>query len=1214
MNDTTKDNTSYYYSNGQRIPLVRDPEAYAVRFRGGEKSDSTSLSGEARTLLRRNSEHLGFVPNHNLQIYRLVQPPAEPAKPATPPPGTGSGLPGAPPRSGAARTPGPPVPPARVAATADARSTQQLFRRLEAEPVIDFAAPVYRRGASGDMMLVTRQFVAQFKPAVTRAQIDELNSRYGVKIVSALDYAHNGFILEAPTADGPTGPVALGNLYYESGLTEFAQPDLITKHYWRTTTLVPEHAYAAVAERVPRFEPETARDERNVYQSQQWHLTSANIIDAWSITRGRSDIKVCILDDGVDVGHGEFATKVVAQFDFFNNTSDARPKGTHDNHGTACAGVATAAGAKALGAAPGCSLIAACTPAWGASTDEARMFKWAADQGADVISCSWGPTDGTGAVDPLPDATRAAIRYCVTQGRGGKGCSVLFAAGNGNESVSNDGYAANPDVMAIAASTDGDTRAWYSDFGPEVSICAPSNGGSQSILTADRRGANGYNKTHPGQDVPSDPSQNDPFPDLDYTSTFGGTSSSTPLVAGVVGLMLSANPDLTPAQVRQCLQNTATKIGPPTSYTNGHSPQFGYGKVNAGAAVREAQRLIGTPTTTGTPTITAVQQTVQRSGPAPSFRVDPRPNTHYAIEIAARPELLDAESGQPANEYYASWEDTPFMNAPIYTLPQAAWDRVKDNAQLFYRAWTTASPPTWVNTLSTTGDGGGAAAQAIQIAGTPQSTTGPTMTGPPSVARSGAPPTFTVNPGPNTHYAVEFAARPELLDAESGQAASEYYASWEDSPFMSASTYQMPGPVWDRLKGNARLFYRAWTTSNANDWVDTQATAATGAEASSFEITGAGAGTGARTVTFPSGLTLNVVDSDSQGGVDYSDPEFAGVPLLNVTGRGNDRLSTSFLVSELAGRNAKLARIDVALVEALQQIRDRVGAAVTVVSGYRHPAQDAQANGLSGNRHVSGQGAEIRASGRTARDLARLALETLGCQIGIGLGANSIDIDVRGSLATWVLSGAAMTAGQFEQFVNDTCAGVDRSDRSASDGGFGARCGGSSGTTPASDRTEASGRGAVDEKPEITGPETANIAGPAPEFRVSPGRNSYYAVEVAVNPSYLDGRRGRDDLPPTEFYGSWEDGLQHVEGLSTTYILPQRVWEQIGPAALRGGRLYYRVITTSAPDPAWPDMQSSLPDGEFSTAPGVDVWLRPGRNPLGPNLRPEEVLWRQRTA
>ena len=1148
MSETNTDKTTYYYSNGQRIPLVRDPGAYAVRFRGGAKSDSNALSTEAQFLLRTKSEHLGFVPNQNLQIFRLVAPP------------TGEGPPALPEGVDAARA------------------------RLKAERVIEFTAPVYRRGNRGDIMLTTREFAAQFKPEITRDKIMEFNSRYGVQILRTLDYAENAFVLEAPDTDGPLGPVALGNLYYESELTEFSHADLIIRQHWRSA---PSTATVTKAEVATRFDAE--RNERNVYQNQQWHLAKANVIDAWSITRGDPGINICILDDGIDVGHAELSGKVVAQFDFLDNTSDVQPKRAGDNHGTACAGVATARGVKALGVAPNCSLIGGRTPNWNFSSEYGRMFKWAADQGADVISCSWGPEDETGLVDPLPDVIRVAIRYCVTQGRRGKGCAVLFAAGNGYESVSLDGYASNPDVMAIAACTDADEHAAYSDFGPEISICAPSNGGAKSILTTDRRGSSGYNNVHPGIDDPDawpDPFT-DPFPDLDYTSEFGGTSSSTPLVAGVIGLMLSVNPNLTPQQIRNCLQNTATKIGPAGSYdARGHSHYFGFGKVNAGAAVREARRLLGNVTPTNMPTIVALQQSVSRSGPPPSFTIDPRPNTHYAVEFAARPELLDTRPAG-SSEYYASWNDsTQLMSSPAYTLPQGAWDRIKNNDKLYFRVWTSSSQSDWVNTLASTGTAGAAAAAFIQVAGqTPVSTGRPVMTGPASASRSGPPPSFTIDPRPNTHYAVEFAARRELLDAASGQPANEYYASWGEL-FMSSGTYQLRPDIWDRLKGNTRLFYRVWTSASSQTWTNTLLSADTGATAPSVEITGAGTGVN-RTVTFPSGLTLNVADSELTGGIDYSDSRSSGVPLLSVAGRGEERLSSSFLVKELA-RDATFARIDVALVNALQKLRNALNAQIIVVSGYRHPAQDLQAGGLPNNGHVSGQTAEIRVAGRTPRDLVRFTLQTLGCGIGVGLGANSIEIDV-GSPGTWVLPGSAMSAEQFEDFVSEICPG----NRSRN-------------------RIDRVVRHSTPQKPEITGPETANAAGPAPEFRVVPGRNSYYAVEVAVDPSDFAGSGPRENLLATRFYGSYMEGLKTVEGLSSIYILPQEVWNRLARAALdHRGRLYYRVITTAAPERTWPGVESSLPDDDWRQAPGIDVWLRPDRIFSATDGRNDDVLWRK---
>jgi subtilisin-like proprotein convertase family protein len=161
----------------------------------------------------------------------------------------------------------------------------------------------------------------------------------------------------------------------------------------------------------------------------------------------------------------------------------------------------------------------------------------------------------------------------------------------------------HPDVITVAASTSLNRKAAYSNWGAEVSVCAPSNNappgvGLQEtgyvftppqirgalpglgIVTTDRVGAAGYATDNIAID-------------------FGGTSSACPLVAGVAALVLSANPDLTAAEVRQLLQQTADKIVDPnpdpqfgfrkgTYEASGRCDWFGYGKVNAAKAVQAA--------------------------------------------------------------------------------------------------------------------------------------------------------------------------------------------------------------------------------------------------------------------------------------------------------------------------------------------------------------------------------------------------------------------------------------------------------------------------------------------------------------------------------------------------------------------------------------------------------------------------------------------------
>jgi len=131
--------------------------------------------------------------------------------------------------------------------------------------------------------------------------------------------------------------------------------------------------------------------------------------------------------------------------------------------------------------------------------------------------------------------------------------------------------AAFPQAIAVGASTSFDCRAPYSQFGPELDLVTPSSGSAltQPIVTTDRTGPAGYNASG------------------DYFAGFGGTSSATPLAAGIAGLVLSRNPGLTAAQVREILESSADKINPSLGAydSSGHSDRFGYGRVNAQRAL-----------------------------------------------------------------------------------------------------------------------------------------------------------------------------------------------------------------------------------------------------------------------------------------------------------------------------------------------------------------------------------------------------------------------------------------------------------------------------------------------------------------------------------------------------------------------------------------------------------------------------------------------------
>jgi hypothetical protein len=160
------------------------------------------------------------------------------------------------------------------------------------------------------------------------------------------------------------------------------------------------------------------------------------------------------------------------------------------------------------------------------------------------------------------------------------------------------------------------------------------------------------------------------------------------------------------------------------------------------------------------------------------------------------------------------------------------------------------------------------------------------------------------------------------------------------------------------------------------------------------------------------------------GGVSYADPARAGLPLLRVAGYEEAPLSPSFRVGDFAARDgAPLARISPRLVQGLERLQAAAGPLV-ILSGYRHPAHNARVRGSRVSQHMAGQAADIWAPNRSSTELARRAVEAFGCGVGLGLGRNTLHVDVRGHLATWTYPGAPMSEWAFDFWVLRLCHGV----------------------------------------------------------------------------------------------------------------------------------------------------------------------------------------------
>lgn len=458
-------------------------------------------------------------------------------------------------------------------------SAEELSTVLDADSEVQFAGRGLR-DAYGMPVVYTQNIFVQFHAGVSQSRREQLLGQHQLMVKRAVNYADNAFFVEAT---GRTGRAVfpVSEELLESGEVQLCHPELVRE-------LDPKGAYP-----------------------QQWHLHAteidgqlveahANVVAAWAVTEGQGTI-VAVIDDGVDVEHREFASagKIVAPHSFAApySSNPRPPEGA--NHGTACSGVACADGRfGAAGVAPRARLMPLRHSAALGSQGEADALAWAAAHGADVISCSWGPPDGPWWEPdhpahqeqlPLPDATRLAMDYAATRGRGGRGCVIVWAAGNGNESVDLDGYASYEKVMAVAACNDMGTKSAYSDHGRAIWCAFPSSHGEQSLTpgvwTSDRSGAEGYN--------PGNTSLGDAVGD--YTNSFSGTSSSCPGVAGVAALVLAVNPAFSAEEVKDLIARTCDRIDEEAgSYdAAGHSHLYGFGRVNAEAAVLEAQRAVG---------------------------------------------------------------------------------------------------------------------------------------------------------------------------------------------------------------------------------------------------------------------------------------------------------------------------------------------------------------------------------------------------------------------------------------------------------------------------------------------------------------------------------------------------------------------------------------------------------------------------------------------
>ncbi|WP_022697302.1 S8 family serine peptidase [Euryhalocaulis caribicus] len=347
----------------------------------------------------------------------------------------------------------------------------------------------------------------------------------------------------------------------------------------------------------------------------QWHLENTgqsggtagvdlNVLEVWDDYSGEG-VTVGIWDDGVSYTHSDLDGNYDASMhiEIGGNTHDPYPVSADSAHGTAVAGVIAAEndGAGTVGVAFDATIAGVDILSEGTDIDTNAEFygSMAEMDNFDITNHSWGFTTPFAAnllsADTFWTNFFAGVADAVDNGRGGLGTVVNVAAGNSREagdSANSSNWISMPETIAVAAASHDGGVSYYSNPGSSVLIAGHSNSTAGSgIWTTDREGSDGYESG-------------------DYTGGFGGTSSATPLVSGLVALMLEANPDLGWRDVQNILayssNHTGADIGDsPEGFElfewgwngadnwNGgglhFSNDYGFGLVDAHAAVRLAE-------------------------------------------------------------------------------------------------------------------------------------------------------------------------------------------------------------------------------------------------------------------------------------------------------------------------------------------------------------------------------------------------------------------------------------------------------------------------------------------------------------------------------------------------------------------------------------------------------------------------------------------------
>ncbi len=278
--------------------------------------------------------------------------------------------------------------------------------------------------------------------------------------------------------------------------------------------------------------------------NRQSHLTIINAQSAWDTVTGDESVLIAVLDTGIEPTHPDLEDKLTAGYNAFDDNND-----TADvfGHGTAVAGTVAAITDNRIGVSgvawdnPILPVRISDSRGRAAARTIAKSIIYATDRGAKVINISFAPIAADRTI-------QAATQYAFANG-----AIVVIASGNNGRALKSRGYET---ALFIGATQNARSLAEFSNTGPFMDLVAPGVDIRTTLI------------------------------DESY-GLISGTSFSSPIVAGVAALVISANPDLRPSTIQQILLDTAGDLG-----VRGWDDAFGNGMVNAAAAVQQATEII----------------------------------------------------------------------------------------------------------------------------------------------------------------------------------------------------------------------------------------------------------------------------------------------------------------------------------------------------------------------------------------------------------------------------------------------------------------------------------------------------------------------------------------------------------------------------------------------------------------------------------------------